>query len=433
MARRSGSTATTTATRDAKKTIDMFLALLSERAEVSGRRLAVEALVMYSRLQGETLEHFLDLLAQTFAPDEGRIGGAIDAYRAQPGDATLAELQMAVESPRLELFRRLNVAPMATGALIDLRRKVRDTLKEHPDRSGIDRDLAHLFRSWFNRGFLVLRQIDWHSSAAILEKLIAYEAVHQIRDWHDLRRRLQEDRRCYAFFHPALPDEPLIFVEVALTRGMTGRVQPLLDADAPVGDVRRANAAIFYSITNCQAGLHGISFGNSLIKQVVEDLGRDLPGMRIFASLSPMPGFCRWLKSESTSSHLSPDLRQYLQALETPDSAVAAVPSGLKPEVLNLGARYLLFAKDQRRPVDSVARFHLANGARAERLNWMADASDQGMRQSLGLMVNYRYIVADLERNHEAFIRDGKIAASRQLQMIAATAPRRPLASDDRI
>jgi len=433
MAGRSGGTATTTATKDAKKTIDMFRALLSERAEVSGRRLAVDALGTYSRLQGEALEHFLDLLAGTFAPDERRIGGAIDAYRAQPDDATLAELQMAVESPRLELFRRLNVAPMATGALIDLRRKVRDTLKEHPDRSGIDRDLAHLFRSWFNRGFLVLRQIDWHSPAAVLEKLIAYEAVHQIRDWHDLRRRLQEDRRCYAFFHPALPDEPLIFVEVALTRGMTGRVEPLLDADAPVGDVRQANAAIFYSITNCQAGLHGISFGNSLIKQVVEDVGRDLPGIRIFASLSPMPGFCRWLKSESTSSQLSPGLRQYLQALEAPDAAVAAIPSGLKPEVLNLGARYLLFAKDQRRPVDSVARFHLANGARAERLNWMADASDQGLRQSLGLMVNYRYIVADLERNHEAFVRDGRIAASRQLQMIAATAPRRPVATDDRI
>jgi malonyl-CoA decarboxylase len=433
MAGRSGSTVTTTATRDAAKTIDMFRALLSERAEVSGRHLAVEALVMYSRLQGEALEHFLDLLAETFAPDERRIEGAIDAYRAQPGDATLAELQMAVESPRLELFRRLNVAPMATGALIDLRRKVRDTLKEHPDRSGIDRDLAHLFRSWFNRGFLVLRQIDWHSSAVVLEKLIAYEAVHQIRDWHDLRRRLQEDRRCYAFFHPALPDEPLIFVEVALTRGMAGRVEPLLDADAPVGDVPRANAAIFYSITNCQAGLHGISFGNSLIKQVVEDLGRDLPGIRIFASLSPMPGFCRWLKTESNSTHLSPELRQHLQALETPDSAAAAVPSALKPEVLNLGARYLLLAKDQRRPVDSVARFHLANGARAERLNWMADASDQGLRQSLGLMVNYRYIVADLERNHEAFVRDGRIAASRQLQMIAATAPRRPIAPDSRI
>jgi malonyl-CoA decarboxylase len=429
MAGRSGSTAAMTATKDAKKTIDMFRALLSERAEVSGRRLAVEALVTYSRLQGEALEHCLDLLAETFAPDERRIDGAIDAYRAQPGDATLAELQMAVESPRLELFRRLNVAPMATGALIDLRRKVRDTLNEHPDRSGIDRDLAHLFRSWFNRGFLVLRQIDWHSSAAVLEKLIAYEAVHQIRDWHDLRRRLQEDRRCYAFFHPALPDEPLIFVEVALTRGMTGRVQPLLDADAPVGEVGQVNAAIFYSITNCQAGLHGISFGNSLIKQVVEDLGRDLPGIRIFASLSPMPGFCRWLMTESTSAHLSPELRQYLRTLGTPDSTVAAVPSALKPEVLNLGARYLLFAKDQRRPVDSVARFHLANGARAERLNWMADASDQGLRQSLGLMVNYRYIVAELERNHEAFIRDGKIAASRQLQMIAATAPRR---SDNR-
>ncbi len=404
----------------------MFRALLSERAEVSGRRLAVEALGMYSRLQGDALEHFLDLLGKVFAPDEHRIDEAIDAYRAHSGDDALAELQMAIESPRLELFRRLNVAPMATGALIDLRRKVRDTLNEHPERSGIDRDLAHLFRSWFNRGFLVLQQIDWRSSAVILEKLIAYEAVHQIRDWNDLRRRLQADRRCYAFFHPALPDEPLIFVEVALTRGMAGRVQPLLDAAAPVGDVRRANAAIFYSITNCQPGLHGISFGNSLIKQVVEDLGRDLPGIRVFASLSPMPGFCRWVKTEGSSIRLSPELQQYLRELETADSAAAAVPSALKPEVLHLGARYLLLAKDQRRPVDAVARFHLANGARAERLNWMADASDQGLRQSLGLMVNYRYIVPDLERNHEAFIRDGKIAASRQLQMVAASAPRRP-------
>jgi malonyl-CoA decarboxylase len=426
VAGRSGSSAATTAIADATRTIGLFQALLSERAEVSGKRLAIEALATYSRLHGEALERFLDLLVERFAPDTERIDRAIDAYRAQPGNGTLTELQLAVESPREELFRRLNVAPLATGALIDLRRKVRETMKEHPDRAGIDRDLAHLFRSWFNRGFLVLQQIDWHSSAVVLEKLIAYEAVHQIRDWHDLRRRLQDDRRCYAFFHPALPDEPLIFVEVALTRGMSGRVQPLLDADAPVADVRRANSAIFYSITNCQAGLQGISFGNSLLKQVVEDLGRDLPGIRIFASLSPMPGFSRWLRTESTLVNLSLELRQYLQTMDAPDSAAAPAPAALKPEILRLGARYLLFAKDQRRPVDSVARFHLANGARAERLNWMADASDQGLRQSLGLMVNYRYIVADLERNHEAFIRDGRIAASRQLQMIAGTAQRRP-------
>ena len=187
------------------------------------------------------------------------------------------------------------MAPGGTAVLVEMRRELLNTLASHPERGGIDADLIHLFRSWFNRGFLVLQRIDWHTPAVILERLIQYEAVHEIQGWRDLRRRLEADRRCYAFFHPALPDEPLVFIEIALTRGMSATVQPLLDPESPIGDVAKANCAIFYSITNCQEGLRGVSFGNFLIKQVVDDLGRDLPRLKTFATLSPIPGFCEWL------------------------------------------------------------------------------------------------------------------------------------------
>jgi malonyl-CoA decarboxylase len=413
-------------TSKADRAIELCRALLSERGEVSGTRLAIQTLAAYKTLQGDDLELFLDLLVDRFSPDHNQIAHAIAAYSAIPSAVTLADLQAAVESPRQELFRRLNLAPTATSALIDLRRRVRETLKAHPARSVIDRDLVHLFRTWFNRGFLVLQQIDWRCSAVVLEKLIDYEAVHQIRDWRDLRRRLQDDRRCYAFFHPALPDEPLIFVEVALTRGMSGKVQPLLAAEAPAGDARQANSAIFYSITNCQAGLAGISFGNFLIKQVVEELGRELPRIRTFASLSPMPGFRRWLKSEATWNSLSAELQKYVQSLDLSGASAGSPPSGLKSEVVWLGATYLLRAKNEKGPLDSVAHFHLANGARVERLNWMADTSDVGLNQSLGLMVNYQYTLADVERNHEAFVRRHEIVASRELRLMAKSPqPRR--------
>ena len=409
----------------ARRTIELCRALLSERGEVSGTRRAIRTLASYQALQGEALEAFFDLLVEEFSPDREQVARAIAAYQDRPSPATLAALQTAIESPCQELFRRLNLAPTGTRALIDLRRQLLQTLSANPSRAPLDRDLTHLFRSWFNRGFLVLRRVDWQCPAAILEKLIEYERVHQIQDWRDLRRRLQDDRRCYAFFHPALPDEPLIFVEVALTRGMSGNVDPLLAADAPVGKAAQANSAIFYSITNCQVGLSGISFGNFLIKQVVEELGRELPRIRTFASLSPMPGFCVWLRSEKVWASLSAELRKQLQRLDAPDSTSGPVPAALKPEVMRLGANYLLFAKRNRAPFDPVARFHLTNGARAERLNWMADTSDAGLRQSLGLMVNYVYELADVEQNHEAFARRDEIIASRELRRQAAAVPAR--------
>jgi malonyl-CoA decarboxylase len=398
--------------------VDLCHALLFEPGGMSGTRLASHALDAYKALPSNALEIFLDRLVDDFAPDPKRLAVALESYRAQPSPITLASLQAAVESPRQELFRRLNLAPGGTSALIDLRHEVLQTLEAHPARSVLDLDLLHLFRSWFNRSLLVLRAVDWRCSAAVLEKLIQYERVHQIRDWQDLRRRLQADRRCYAFFHPAL-DDPLIFIEVALTKGMTGKVQPLLVADSTVSDPQQANSAIFYSITNCQPGLRGISLGSLLIKQVVEEIGRELPRIRTFASLSPIPGFCRWLRSEDARGRSSTELRTHLRSLDEPDAKVGPAGESLKPEILRLCAFYLLRAKWGRAPLDPVARFHLANGARAERLNWMADTSEEGLRQSIGVMVNYLYVLADVDRNHEAFARRHEAIASRELHRLA--------------
>src|SRR3989454_1784447 len=281
--------------RDARHAISMCHALLSERGEVSSARLAAEVLDAYQSLEAPALDVFFDLLVDQFSPKPEEVVRAAEAYREESSQAYLIRLQAAVESPRQELFRRFNMAQGGTGVLVEMRKQLLRTLGEHPRRAGLDADLAHLFKSWFNRGFLVLQRIDWRTSALILERLIQYEAVHEIQGWNDLRRRLQADRRCYAFFHPALPDEPVIFIEVALTHGMSAKVQPLLALGSPVVDPASADCAIFYSITNPQEGLRGISFGNLLIKQVAEDLGREFPRLKTFATLSPIPGFRKWL------------------------------------------------------------------------------------------------------------------------------------------
>jgi malonyl-CoA decarboxylase len=283
---------------------------------VSGARLAADLLNAYRALGAEEVDAFFDLLVLEFSPDPAMIERAVDAYRENPSQASLIRLQNSVEPPRQELFRRFYLARGGIGVLVEMRRRLLPTLAAHPSRRHLD--LVHLFRSWFNRGFLVLQQIDWRTSALVLERLIHHESVHQIQGWDDLHRRLEADRRCYAFFHPALPDEPLIFIEVALTRGMTARVQPLLDQRAPVIDAANADSAMFYSITNCQEGLRGVSFGNFLIRQVAEDLGRALPRVRTFATLSPIPGFRDWLgrAKESAAPRLSPELATLLDRLE---------------------------------------------------------------------------------------------------------------------
>jgi malonyl-CoA decarboxylase len=298
-----------------------------------------------------------------------------------------------------------------------MRRRILKQLVARPHWAGINADLAHLFNSWFNRGFLVLQRIDWNTSAMVLEKLIKYEAVHEIQGWPDLRRRLQADRRCYAFFHPALPDEPVIFIEVALTRGVSTHVQPLLDLNSAVTDPASADCAIFYSITNCQEGLRGVSFGNLLIKQVAEHLGREFPRLKTFATLSPIPGFRPWLTEKSVQY---PALSDLLARLDVPgwqqdEAAVAA----LQRPLIRLCAQYLMHAKQGRDPLDPVARFHLGNGARLERLNWLGDTSRSGMRRSAGLMVNYVYRLDEVERNHETFAKDGRIVAARRFEILA--------------
>jgi len=301
-------------------------------------------------------------------------------------------------------------------------------LKAHPAWSGIDADLLHLFRSWFNRGFLRLERIDWRSPAIVLEKLIEYEAVHAIQGWPDLHRRLAADRRCFGFFHPQLRDEPLIFIEVALTHGMSAHVQPLLDVKSPVAVPEAADCAIFYSITNCQEGLRGTSFGNLLIKQVAEDLKREFPHLRTFATLSPIPGFRRWLAQTETRVRLSvgPNAEQrlaMLAAIDKPGWHTGEVPEALQKLLMRLCAWYLLHARQGDEPLDPVSRFHLGNGAALERLNWLGDISESGMARSAGMMVNYIYRLEDVERNHERYFSEHAVVASRSVEKLARKSP----------
>ncbi len=409
------------AQRNAQKVIEICRALMSERGEVSGARLAAEVLSAFRELDSLSLPAFFDLLASEFAPDPAAVRHAADDYHDEPSAANLLALQRAVDSPRQELFRRINMAPGGTAVLVEMRRLLLQDLRDTPQWVGIDSDLEHLFRSWFNRGFLLLERIDWRTSAHILEKLIKYEAVHEIQGWRDLRRRTQGDRRCYAFFHPALPDEPLIFIEVALTKGMSAAVQPLLDPDAPVFDARKADSAMFYSITNCQDGLRGVSFGNLLIKQVAENLGKEFPKLKTFATLSPIPGFRAWLSAEAGKKGPGREqLASLLAMLDLPDwMNDKGVSAGLQRDLARLCSQYLLYAKSREEPLDSVARFHLGNGARLERLNWLGDTSTAGVRCSAGMMVNYLYSLDSLERNHEAYAKDHQIIASHRFELMA--------------
>ncbi|MCG6951130.1 MAG: malonyl-CoA decarboxylase [Betaproteobacteria bacterium] len=392
-------------------------ALLSERGEASGATLAREAVRAIEALDDAERERFFDALAGEFSPAPSAVTRAAQAYQADPGPRTLARLQRTVEPVRQELYRRLNMAPGGMAALVAMRTRLLAGLSGHPQWRAADDDLLHLFHSWFNRGFLRLERIDWRTPANILEKLIDYEAVHAISGWDDLRRRLQADRRCFAFFHPALPDEPLIFIEVALTRALAERVEPLLEPGAPIEDAERATHAMFYSITNCQDGLRGISFGNFLIKQVAEDLRSQLPKLKTFATLSPVPGFAAWLSALRKRGELQ------LPALEQPDWHDAEDRDALQKDLSALCAHYLLHARRGEEPLDPVARFHLGNGAMLERVNWLADLSQAGLARSLGMMVNYVYRLEDVEKNHEAYVKAHRVIASRSVEKLARECP----------
>jgi malonyl-CoA decarboxylase len=404
--------------------------------EVSARMRAAELGRIYLEQDAEGRERFLTVLAREFAVSPEAVDAAVAGYHSALTDAErlAAEtaLRRALQPPRLRLLTQFNALPEGVKFLVDLRADILALRSDDPYLKGLDDDLRELLLSWFDTGFLDLRAIDWNSPASLLEKLVAYEAVHQITSWQDLRNRLDSDRRCYALFHPRMPDEPLAFVEVALVRGMAGSIQALLDEEAPDMDPQQADAAIFYSISNTQRGLKQISFGDYLIKRVVQTLSREFPRIRTFATLSPIPGFRRWLETlpeEELAATFAPEDLAELPALGKDRGlktvvadllgGPAAAPEGvrgLRRPLTGLAGRYLVTKRDDGQPLDPVARFHLRNGARIERLNWLGDASENGMAQSCGLMVNYRYVVDEIESNHEGYMKDGQIALGQEMR-----------------
>lgn len=372
--------------------------LLSSKGEITGLMTAKRILDGYAAMNDDEKVDFFAVLADRLDINHADLSTRLGAFRAQPGRRTYDAFMKAAEPRRQELARRLNRVPGATSQLVDMRADLLRLVEPDAATFRIDCDFSHLFASWFNRGFLVLRRISWESPAYILEKIIRYEAVHAITSWDDLRRRVEpEDRRCFAFFHPAMPDDPLIFVEVALTKGIASSVQALLSDQRQPLPAHHSDTAMFYSISNCQAGLAGISFGNSLIKQVVNDLTAELPGLSTFSTLSPMPLFGRWLNAQG------------LDAARLDEGRLVAA-----------AAHYLT---DARRAdghhYDPVARFHLGNGALVHAVHANGDLSERGIRESAGVMTNYLYDLSRLEQNHESFANQRQVATAPQVRSLA--------------
>jgi malonyl-CoA decarboxylase len=400
---------------------DLCGELLAGNGEVTGMRIARSILARYRETNEAGKTGFFEFLTEKLDVDARAVEAAAADYAAAPDASRLARLGAVAEPARQELLRRLNRAPGATGELVRMRLDLLRLAARHPQFDRTDIDFVHLFKSWFNRGFLVLRHIDWRTPANILEKIIEYEAVHAITTWDELRRRLLPvDRRCFAFFHPSMPHEPLIFVEIALVNGVPGSIHSLLAEAREHLPPSRADTAAFYSISNCQEGLRGISFGNSLIKQVVEELSHELPHLRNYVTLSPIPGFTRWLKTQVGEDARAAGI---LKAASTGTAELAAWIDAIR----ELAARYLAHEKrEDGLPLDPVARFHLGNGALVHDVHAGADLSPNGLRQSCGAMVNYLYDLRTVEQNHEDFASGQPVASSRSIKALvkAATANR---------
>ncbi len=389
---------------------DACAALITGRGEATGLALARTILDRFADLDPPAQRAFFAEVKDRFGVDEAALSRALAAWRAGGADAARA-VHFASEPQSQNLIRRLNRAPGGTAAVVSMREALLAAMEDDPSLRPLDDDFRHLLASWFNRGFLELRRIDWSTSAEILEKIIAYESVHAIAGWDDLRRRVAApDRQLYAFFHPALRGEPLIFVEVALASETPRAIGPILAETREALDPKAASTAVFYSISNCQKGLRGVSFGNFLIKQVVEELRGEFPNLRTFVTLSPVPGLRGWAVAEAGregASVLTPSQREAILACERSGRPLA-------PQALSeIAARYLLHAKGRGgAPVDPVARFHLGNGARLERINPGGDDGPSGLAGSWGVLVNYLYDLGSIERNHEAFASAGEVAAS---------------------
>lgn len=401
--------------------------LISAQGEANAQSIAAKLVDQYEKLDARQRQLFFDFLAAEFNPDPAQVKAIADAYAADPSAANLIMLGRVAEPRRQELLRRINRAPGGTQAIIQMRKALLPLLKEHAAWAAIDADMHHLLSSWFNPGFLELHEITWNSPAQLLEKIIQHESVHAIDGWDDLRRRLQPDRRCFAFFHRQLPGEPLIFVEVALVPAISRDVGVLINKSAPVGEARTFKTAIFYSISNCQPGLKGVSLGNFLIKRVAQKLAEDIPSLKTYSTLSPIPGFTRWLGQGApladgvVEGAKARKLQQARLALDVPGKAWAErVKDGwhasrsteAEQEALTrLCAAYLVHHTSASGG-DPVAAFHLSNGATLHQINWAADLSKKGLQQSAGLMVNYLYELDKVEEQHEAFLQ-GVVARSK--------------------
>lgn len=424
------------------KTIRKLMAecLEARGGEVSARMRAAELGKSYLELDSDGRADFLSTLAREYALDPDLVAKAIADYQfeADPDAKLEAEerLRRVVVPPRVKLLKQFNALPEGVKFLVDLRADLLRLSNGDPYLRGLDHDLRDLLSSWFDPGFLDMLRITWDSPAALLEKLIAYEAVHEIRSWDDLHNRLDSDRRCFALFHPRMPEEPLTFIEVALVKGIARNVQALLDESAPQADPGAADTAIFYSISNTQRGLRGVTFGDHLIKQAVQSLAHDLPGLKVFSTLSPVPGFRKWLHegdSEKIDVFLPHNERDGIRSLGENEKTLDALDSILGVEnwfqdkvveetlrgpLMRLCAAYFHARQAKGFPLDPVARFHLKNGARLEYMNWLGDTSENGMKQSAGIMVNYRYILSDIEKNHEAYMKDRRIAVGSEVKSL---------------
>ncbi|BEI43223.1 MULTISPECIES: malonyl-CoA decarboxylase [unclassified Polynucleobacter] len=414
--------------------------LISERGESNAVSMALDVISNYRKLNADHRSKFFMMLAEQFNIDAEQLTKAAQSFAADPNARNYIRLQKISESPRQELLRRLNRAPGGTAAVVEMRRDLLTLLNKKPELMGLDYDMRHLLSSWFNPGFLKMHRVDWKSPAEILEKIIAHEAVHAIDGWDDLRRRLQPDRRCFAFFHPQLPDEPLIFVEVALLPEIPVAIMPLVDKKSiPVEQTNQFKVAAFYSISNCESGLRGVSMGNFLIKRVAEQLHAEFPGLKTFVTLSPIPGLMEWITDGAhlgdlpSSDKMKPAIRKARdEALELlklnganwmdklgkswhPDQC----SEDEKAALMALTAIYLTVVTPSR-DGNPVAKFHLGNGAKLHQINWAGDLSKNGLRQSAGLMVNYLYDLSSVEENHERFV-NGDIIYSRSVGKLIKT------------
>ncbi len=396
--------------------------LLSARGEANSAVHAATALQQYQLLSEPLQLRVFEHLDQDFGLDPAKVLEAAQQYAATPTVQTLKNLTSVAEPPRQELLRRLNRAPGGTALIVQMRRQLLRVLPSHPQLAAVEADFFHLLSSWFNPGFLEMQQVDWNSPAQLLEKIIQHEAVHAIDGWDDLRRRLQPDRRCFAFFHPQLPAEPLIFVEIALVPQMPAAIAPLIEKAAQPVEPKHFKVATFYSISNCQPGLRGVSLGNFLIKRVAERLHAEFPSIRTFCTLSPIPGFVRWLDEVNVEAAELKPLQAKLQAAlnklsREKHTDPLAVSRNERDALLALASIYLILVSPTATG-DPVAKFHLGNGARLQRINWAGDLSKNGLRQSFGMMVNYLYDLAEIEEYHQRFLEGNVVHARRVARLV---------------